>query len=140
MHGQIADQTSELLSLTEDWFSRLARRDPNVALRTVLGIARQPFAELHLAALGVLGALAALPWGQSRFNVQPGFHEYLLDRSTERGAKEGLEEKFSVVRTLAESPTCGDVFGREYQMKLREYVRDGPFYMPAETRVAFESS
>ena len=72
-------------------------------------------------------------------NSQPGFHEYLLDRSTETN-KEGKEAKFEVVSALAEAPTSGEVFGRPYLLRLKEYVREGPFFVKVQSEVALEGA
>ena len=72
-------------------------------------------------------------------NAQPGFNEYLLDRSTEQ-TKEGKEGKYSIVKTLVDSPTAMELFGRVYFVRLKEFEREGPFYVKVESAVAFEST
>jgi 26S proteasome non-ATPase regulatory subunit 5 len=135
----VEHQTNELLALTEHWFSLLSDGAGTDVLRVILSVAKQPFAELRLVALGLIRSLALVLWGQRILHSHPGFNEYLLDRSTE-GTKEGLEEKFSIVKTLVESPTVADVFGWEYVARLRTYERDGPFYVRRETQVAMDNA
>ena len=102
-------------------------------------MAKQPFPDLRIRVFSVFGALAQLPWGQRQMNAHPGFNEYLLDRNTEK-TKETKEAKYDVVKILAESPTCLDVFGRPYQLRLEQFVNEGPFYVRVEAAVAFEEA
>ena len=127
------DQTEELLQSTEQWFSFL-HSDPLQLLENLL---RQPTLPVRCAAFRLLQRLAVLPWAQRLMCNRSGFNEYLLDRSTEHD-KECKNGKYDVVKTLCESPTALDVFGREYHMKLREFVKEGPFFVRTETQVALE--
>jgi len=135
---QPAERTNELHALTEDWFGRLARSSDD-AIHLVLEIAQQPFGELHLLSLRLVNALAAAPWGEQLLVAHPGFLEYLLDRSTERGDREGLEAKYSVVKTLVQSPTAGGSVAAELYQRLREYAREGPLYVRLEPQVEFDT-
>lgn len=103
----------------------------------LMSLSRQPFPDLRCATHGVYRALALQAWGQKLMNSDPGFKEYLLDRSTEH-EKEGKEAKFEIVRTLAESPTTVETLGRPYYIKVKEYYNEGPFYVKAQTEVAIE--
>ena len=102
-------------------------------------LAQQPFIEIHTANLELLDVIATQPWAQTLMNNFAGFREFLLDRSTEK-TKEGKEAKHKVVRTLVNSPTSLDVFGRVYMMKLREYHNQGPYYVTVESAVAYEEA
>jgi 26S proteasome non-ATPase regulatory subunit 5 len=135
---QPSDQTPQLLSLTEDWFGRLTHSVDD-SIKTVLSIAHQPFGELRITALRLVAALAALPWGLSHLIAHAGFLEYLLDRSTERGERDGLEAKYTIVSVIVGSPTASTIVPGEFFLRLREYERDGPFYVKHESHVAFES-
>lgn len=119
--------------MTEKWFSRLC---PN-PFDVVWSIAKQPFFDLRIAALHVLQNLAYLPWGQHLMNNAAGFKEYLLDRSMET-LKEGKQAKFEVLKVLAESPSFIDSFGRPYYVQVMEFYRQGPFYIQAQSEIAFE--
>ena len=132
---QVAFQTAELLSLTEQWYSNLLRKP----LETILDLAQEPFTKLRCAALEHFAIIALTPWGQKMLNTHPGFNEYLLNRSTENN-KEGKEAKYNIVKTLVESPTVQDIFGQSYFLKLKVYEREGPFYILAEAAVALEGS
>jgi len=135
---QPAEQTAELHALTEDWFNHLTRSSDD-AMHLVLQIAQQPFGELHLLSLRLVNVLAAAPWGEQLLIAHPGFLEYLLDRSTERGDREGLEAKYSIVMTLVQSVTAGGSIAAELYQRLREYAREGLLYVRLEPQVEFDT-
>ena len=60
-----------------------------------------------------------------------------MDRSTEYD-KAGKESKFDLIKALMEAPTTAEVFGRPFLLKLKEYVRDGAFYVYVQSEVAVE--
>ena len=68
-----------------------------------------------------------------------GFLEYLLDRKTESD-KAGKEHKYEVIAELVHSPFSKEVFDKPYHLRLREYEREGPFFVKAEAAVAFEGA
>jgi hypothetical protein len=67
---QVSDQTGDLLHITETWFSRLCSNP----FDTVWSVAKQPFADLRVAAICVLQSLALLPWGQQLMNNAAGMY------------------------------------------------------------------
>ena len=135
---QTAEPAADLCALTEDWFSRMSRSSDE-SLSLILHITQQPFGELRLPALRLVHALATLPWAERLLLAHPGFVEYLLDRTTERGDRAGLEAKYSIVVTLVESATASSIVPAELYQRLREYAREGPLYVRLESQVAFES-
>lgn len=68
-----------------------------------------------------------------------GFLEYLLDRKTETD-KTGKELKYEFIAELVHSPFSKEVFDKPIHLRLREYEREGPFYVQAEAAVAFEGA
>lgn len=102
-----------------------------------MSLVRQPFTDLRCSAHCVLQSLALQPWGQTLMNNYPGFMEFLLDRSTEK-TKETKESKFTVIRTIAESPTAVDVFGQPYIVQVKAMALQGPFFVQTQSEVAFE--
>lgn len=73
-------------------------------------------------------------------NAEPGFIEFLLNRSTEKD-KEGKEAKFSIIQSIVQNgeeakSACGNV----NYLKLRRYVNEGVFYVEPEANVAFDGS
>jgi len=135
---QTSEPPADVCSLTEDWFSRLSH-SASESLSVVLHIAQQPFNELRLPALRLVNVLAVLPWALHLLIDHPGFLEYLLDRTTERGERAGLEAKYNIVTTLIASETAAANVAAELYQRLREYAREGPFYVRLESQVAFES-
>eukprot|EP00057_Strongylocentrotus_purpuratus_P033881 XP_793127.2 PREDICTED: 26S proteasome non-ATPase regulatory subunit 5 [Strongylocentrotus purpuratus] len=127
-------QMDDLLSMQERWFTHLSPKP----LDLLLSLCKQPFTEIRLNALLILRALVSQPWAGRILNQEAGFLEYLLDRSTEPD-KEGKETKYAVVKALAEVSSTGDTFGRPALLRLKEYVRDGPFYVRVQSEVAMES-
>ena len=122
-----------MLSILEQWFMQIS----NKPLQTILSICKQPFPDLKCAALYVIGAIANQEWAQRLLNQHGGFHEYLLDRSTEH-EQTGKQAKYYVIKTLAESVTTTQFFGRPFMLKLIEYVKDGPLFRIVQSEVALE--
>ena len=133
--SQLEEQNEDLVSLTEKWFNLLHSKP----LETIHSMCKQPFLEIRCPSMAILQAIANQKWAQVVMNSQPGFHEYLLDRSTET-KKEGKESKYEVIKELAEAPTSGEVFGRPFLLRLKEYVRDGAFYVKVQSEVALEGA
>ncbi|XP_077865343.1 26S proteasome non-ATPase regulatory subunit 5-like [Saccoglossus kowalevskii] len=133
LHVKKAEQTEDILSLTERWFLEISSKP----MDTMFGLCNQPFGEIRGGAFLVLQSIGNQPWGQRQMNDYPGFTEYILDRSTE-SEKLGKELKFDIVKVLVESPTTADIFGRPYLLRLKEYLREGPFYVKVQSEVAME--
>merc|ERR1739842_141385 len=95
----VESQTDDLVGLTEIWWSCVG----GVSMEKIIAVARQPFPDLYSAALSFINTLANLPWGQRIIQEEPGFVEYILDRSSET-EKEGKELKHRIVTTLIQSP------------------------------------
>ncbi|KAH8033282.1 hypothetical protein HPB51_008765 [Rhipicephalus microplus] len=121
----------DLVNLTERWYSLLGDRPTDMLLR----LCRQPFPELRCATLSVIAEVARVPWGQATLAAQPGFLEYLLDRSTEAD-KACKEAKFAVVAILAQVQPRG--FSAEDWQRIRNTYQEGPFFMATEAAVTFE--
>lgn len=73
------------------------------------------------------------------FLVSKGFLEYLMDRTTETD-KAGKEQKYEFIVELVRSPFSKEVFEKPFHLRLREYEREGPFYVRAQAAVAFEGA
>jgi 26S proteasome non-ATPase regulatory subunit 5 len=129
------NQTNDIVSLIENWFSSLHNRPMDL----VLGVCQQPFADLRLSMFSAVVNLAKLPWGQQMMLNHPSFLEYLLNRTTESD-KEGKEAKFEVVKTLVESPTSQEILGNVIMVRVKDYYREGPFYVQVQSEVAIEGS
>ena len=53
-------------------------------MNMVTSIVKQPFLDLRLAAYQLLCVMADQPWGRAMIMKQPGFCEFLMDRSGEK--------------------------------------------------------
>eukprot|EP00092_Neocalanus_flemingeri_P003439 GFUD01003687.1.p1 GENE.GFUD01003687.1~~GFUD01003687.1.p1 ORF type:complete len:499 (-),score=180.28 GFUD01003687.1:555-2051(-) len=126
------NQSPELLSLTEAWY----RRVPST-MSLVTSIVKQPFLDLRLAAYQLLMVMVGQPWGRGMVMRQPGFCEFLMDRSGERD-KRGREEKFRVVEAIVESREAKEILGPDMDMQMRLFVKQGPHYVQVQSQVAYE--
>lgn len=71
--------------------------------------------------------------------IFPGFLEFLLDRTTEN-EKECQELKYEVIKKMACSPCVSLVFDKPLVLKLKQFVRDGPFFVGSDVSVAMEGT
>ncbi|XP_066569153.1 26S proteasome non-ATPase regulatory subunit 5 isoform X2 [Amia ocellicauda] len=129
------DQTEDLLGLTESWFSSLS----NHPMEMLKGISTQPFPELHCVALKIFTAIACQPWGQKIMIDTPGFVEFIVDRSTGPD-KESKDAKFELVKALVNSKSTAEIFGNQHYLRLRTYMREGPYYVTAVSSVMVEGA
>lgn len=104
-------------------------------LGMVVGLCRQPFADIRQAGLEVLAVLASQLWGQECISTYPGLVEFLLDRNSE-SFKECKEAKYEVVKRLIEAEP--DIFDADTMQKFKDFVTQGPFYVDINTEVAVE--
>ncbi|XP_071485996.1 26S proteasome non-ATPase regulatory subunit 5-like [Diadema antillarum] len=132
---QVEEQTDDILSTQEEWFTNLASKP----LDLLLSLCKQPFTEIRCNALLILRVLVNQPWAARCLRQEPGFLEYLLDRSTEPD-KEGKEVKFEVVKALSEAVHTEEIFGRPTLLRLKGYVREGPFFVQVQSEVAMEGA
>ncbi|XP_013862000.1 26S proteasome non-ATPase regulatory subunit 5 isoform X2 [Austrofundulus limnaeus] len=128
-------QTEDLLSLTESWFQLLS----NKPMDMIRSISTQPFPELHCGALQILTAIASQPWGQRMMMVTPGFMEFVLDRSTGQ-TKEAKDAKFELIGSLVGSSTAAEILGSQNYIRLKTYLREGPYYVTAVASVGTEGA
>lgn len=100
-------------------------------------LCRQPFLEIRQSALYLMYVVVSHEWGQRSMVSVPGFVEFLLDRSTE-GTVNGKELKFKVVSALVNSSSFERIFDVDTVAKMKEYHRQGPFYVMAQSAVAVD--
>ncbi|KAJ1146136.1 hypothetical protein NDU88_012418 [Pleurodeles waltl] len=127
--------TDDLLAMTAFWFSSLSTQP----LEMLRSISTQPFPELHCGALRVFTAIANQPWAQKLMINSPGFVEYIIDRRVDPD-KPSKDAKFELVKALVNSPTTAETFGNQHYLRLRAYMRDGPYYVKAISTVAVEGA
>uniref|UniRef100_A0A3B4WB16 26S proteasome non-ATPase regulatory subunit 5 n=1 Tax=Seriola lalandi dorsalis TaxID=1841481 RepID=A0A3B4WB16_SERLL len=99
----------------------------------------QPFPELHCGALRIFTAIATQPWGQKLMIRNPGFMEFILDRSTGQ-TKEAKDAKFELVGSLLSSSTSAEILGSQNYIRLKTYLREGPYYVSAVASVSTEGA
>ncbi|XP_069025467.1 26S proteasome non-ATPase regulatory subunit 5 [Embiotoca jacksoni] len=128
-------QTEDLLALTESWFQLLS----NEPMDMIRNIITQPFPELHCSALRIFTAIADQPWGQKLMMSTPGFMEFILDRSTGQ-TKEAKDGKFQLVGTLAGSSTAAEILGSQHYLRMKTYLREGPYHVTAVATVSTEGA
>ncbi|XP_023663625.1 26S proteasome non-ATPase regulatory subunit 5 [Paramormyrops kingsleyae] len=128
-------QTEDLLGLTESWFDSLS----NQPMHMFQSISSQPFPELHIGALHIFTAIAGQLWGQKLMMATPGFVEFIVDRST-GPSKEMKDAKFELVKALANSASTAEIFGNQNYLRLRTYMREGPYYVTAVSSVTVEGA
>ncbi|KAG5272950.1 hypothetical protein AALO_G00171070 [Alosa alosa] len=129
------EQTEDLCVLSETWFCAISSQP----LETFRNISTQPFPELHCGALRVFTAIATQAWGQKMMIQTPGFLEWIVDRSSGM-TKEAKDAKFELVGALASSPTTQEVLGSNNALRLRTYLREGPYYVTAVAAVSTEGA
>lgn len=96
--------------------------------------------DLRLASYRCLFELTRSSWALTDMNNEPGFLEFLLNRSTEKD-KEGKEMKFAIIQLICQNgEEAKTVFGNVNYLKLRRYVNEGVFYIEPEANVAFDGS
>ncbi|KAM9307295.1 26S proteasome non-ATPase regulatory subunit 5 [Pholidichthys leucotaenia] len=132
---QPEQQTEDLLALTESWFHLLS----NQPIDMIRNISTQPFPELHCGALRIFSAIATQPWGQKLMIGTPGFMEFVLDRSTGQ-TKEAKDAKFELVGSLVSSSTAAEILGSQHYIRLKTYLREGPYYISSVALVGTEGA
>ncbi|KAM9326213.1 26S proteasome non-ATPase regulatory subunit 5 [Gastrophryne carolinensis] len=135
LHLPLDHHTEDLLAMAEAWFTALS----NQPMDLFRSIATQPFPELHCAALRVFTAIANQPWAQKLMIGSPGFIEYVVDRTVDPD-KDSKDAKFALVKALASSNSAADVLGNQHYLRLRAYLREGPYYVQATSAVAVEGA
>ena len=126
------NQTTDMLSVTQAWYMRVP-----TTMDMLTSILKQPFLDLRLAAYQPLWVIAGQAWGRAVIMKQPGFCEFLLDRSGE-GDKRGREEKFRIVEIITESREAKEVLGPDMDMQMKLFVKQGPHYVQIRSQVAYE--
>lgn len=89
--------------------------------------------------LYVFQAIAPQPWGQKLMISTPSFMEFVLDRSTGQ-TKEAKDAKFELVGSLVSSSTAAEILGSQHYISLKNYLREGPYYVSAVASVSTEGA
>ncbi|XP_055354575.1 26S proteasome non-ATPase regulatory subunit 5-like [Paramacrobiotus metropolitanus] len=124
---------SELQVISSLWFESMGDK----VLMALFQKACNPFKDVKLPVLMVFRAMADQKWAQIKFREEPGLIEYLLNRQAEVDT-DIKQLKFDVIESMVKSNSLTEVFDSVTVVRLKEYVRDGPFYMQGQYQVAFE--
>lgn len=87
----------------------------------------------------VFQAIATQPWGQKLMISSPGFMEFILDRSAGQ-TKEAKDAKFELVGSLVSSSTAATILGSQHYIRLKTYLKEGPYYVSAVAAVGTEGA
>jgi 26S proteasome non-ATPase regulatory subunit 5 len=138
-HISTSDSATPTASSLTEQIYRLCNRVFSI-LPIVIQIAKQPFVDLRLAAYRYLLVLTRSPWALHAMNAEPGFLEFLLNRSTEKD-REGKEAKFAIIQSICQNGEEAKLaLGNVNYLKLRRYINEGVFYVEPEANVAFDGS
>ncbi|KAL6110729.1 psmd5 [Pungitius sinensis] len=132
---QSEEQTDDLLALTESWFHLLS----NQPMDMIRNISTQPFPELHCGALRIFTAIATQLWGQKLMISTPSFMEFILDRTMGQ-TKDAKDAKFELVGSLVSSSTAVEILGSQYHIRLKTFLREGPYYVSAVPSVSTDGA
>ena len=143
--------TPEWSDLAKTFYDRLVYKIGHEKFFSlILRYARQPIVNLRLSAQLYFKAMAQTKWGihliyePNNFNgYQTFFIGYILNRSVEL-EKEGLESKYEMIKLMLANLNLNNsliyLIGEDGMNQLKQYVKDGPFYLKAQLNVAFEST
>jgi 26S proteasome non-ATPase regulatory subunit 5 len=129
------DESGEVPDIARDLFDKL--EPPNNTMPAIIGLAKQPFADISAAAYDILVSASYYAWGVQKFLDVPGFMEYLLDRSTAKD-KEAKVLKYNLISSIVAQSEVGNIVPPEILKQLRFYVNQGAFYVEATARVALD--
>lgn len=65
--------------------------------------------------------------------------EFVLDRSTGQ-TKEAKDAKFELIGALAGSSTAAEILGSQHYIRVKSYLREGPYYVSAVAAVTTEGA
>jgi hypothetical protein len=108
---------------------------PNKIIRE----AKQPEDDIRIASLALMQSIAYHTWGIKYMAQSSVFMQYLLDRTTDR-IQQGQMWKYTIIQTIVSHPNSKEILEVDDYNQCQTYIKQGPFYKPLETTVAFESS
>jgi len=72
-------------------------------------------------------------------DIFAGFIELLLNRDSAR-EKEPKELKYELIRNISSHPLTEKLVSENLRTRMKNYVREGPFYVEVQPEVAFEGA
>jgi hypothetical protein len=141
--------SSEWHELAHTFYSKMTSKISHENLFYIcLNLAKKPFPELRLAAQLYFKALAQTKWGINALfsaNKYNSFDDFLIGYLTNRSIEQeklGLESKYELIKLIVANMNFNTnlihLIGEDGLARLNLFVREGPFYAKAESRVAFE--
>uniref|UniRef100_A0A0K2T0P5 26S proteasome non-ATPase regulatory subunit 5 n=1 Tax=Lepeophtheirus salmonis TaxID=72036 RepID=A0A0K2T0P5_LEPSM len=138
-----ADFVNSGSSVQRNWFMTLGENSTdNSAGQVLFQMIKLPFEELQGAAYSILWTISQYEWGVHVISECPGFIEYILNRES-GNFKVIKERKCDVIANILKSSDSNNlvnIFGTPNVIKMKQYVRDGPFYIRTEVNVAYEDA
>ena len=128
------DETSDDSNIVEELFDKLK---PGEIMNYMTDLAKKPFADVCNEAFDILVATSAYPWGLQKMLNVPGFFEYLLDRSTAKD-KDAKMRKYSLISAICSQKDVTNIIPTELLKQLRNYVKQGPYYVETTVEVAID--
>lgn len=136
------------INMSQLFYNRIDHKISHETLFNIcLTMAKQPFTDTRLSAHLYFKALAQTKWGLSYLFTPNKYNatfsqDYLLNRSTEI-EKQGFESKYELVKLITCNFTLNvdlhHLIDEHKLVKLNDYVRQGPFFTIAQSRVATEN-
>ncbi|XP_045470633.1 26S proteasome non-ATPase regulatory subunit 5-like [Harmonia axyridis] len=128
----IDEEHIQISPISKKWFSSLGE---NAMTKIVMKYTENPFSELRIAGLSIILSISNQVWGQEIIRDTPGLIEFLLNRNVETH-KECRDLKYEIIKVLSSS----SILQSSVVKKLKEYVKEGAFYVQGVMEVAFEEN
>ena len=107
------------------------------SMEYVVELARKPFEDVAKEAFHILVAASQYSWGLRKMLNVGGFFEYLLDRST-AGEKESKDRKYYLISSVCSQKEVVNIIPPELLNQMRQYVKQGPYYVETTVEVALD--
>jgi len=134
----VCEQDTELsFEISKRFYEGLIKSGMRNPMEYMFQIIKQPFGEISESAYNVLQNIGKMPWAVYLFVGEPGLLEYILDRDVVT-KKEGKEMKYDLIKILQcnSGSIDGNFMPPEMLMRLKNFVKDGPFHVEAISQVA----
>eukprot|EP00096_Caligus_rogercresseyi_P012095 TRINITY_DN4974_c0_g1_i1.p1 TRINITY_DN4974_c0_g1~~TRINITY_DN4974_c0_g1_i1.p1 ORF type:complete len:517 (-),score=106.25 TRINITY_DN4974_c0_g1_i1:447-1796(-) len=122
-------------------FNLLEDGSDKPASSVLLQILKLPFEDEAAGGYRLLGIISQYAWGIKAISEHSGFIEFILNRDNGR-SKYAKQMKHRVIGNIlthgGDSSVLVQDFGTPIVIKMKEYVRDGPYYVQSEANVAYE--
>lgn len=120
--------------LSEYFFNTFGASD---LMKKLISLIKLPFSDLSSAAYNFLIRMSRNNWSLKKFAACPGFIELLLDRTSAR-EKSSKELKYDLIRVITDHPAAGQFISDHLLQRMKQYVKEGAFYVESQPEVAFE--